>query len=238
MNLRRSVLLLSALLPLLLGFSSKPKYTITFHAEADEMDPRKTMFPMQLEGRSMMFKIIPEISQVNVAAFHPFDSTTGPDKGVALQLDFRGSGALEMVTRTRQGQILLAMVNGKPVDYVVIDQVITNGLITIWQGVSDETIKQMDKKLQRIKPGGPPSMHKDMEMIPATEKEKKRSLKEAKEAEKAAEKAAKSGKPVENSIPSLSVPRANPSAKLPVEGGTPSAPPSPGPTAEPPLPRP
>lgn len=238
MNIRRAALLLSALLPLLLGFSSKPKYTITFHAEADEMDPRKTMFPMQLEGRSMMFKIIPEISQVNVAAFHPFESTTGPDKGVALQLDFRGTGALEMVTRTRQGQILLAMVNGKPVDYVVIDQIITNGLITIWQGVSDETIKHMDKKLQRIKPGGPPSMHEDMEMIPATEKEKKRSLKEAREAEKAAEKAAKSGKPVENAIPSLSVPRPSPSPKLPVEGSTPSATPGPGPTAEPPLPRP
>lgn len=238
MNLRTAPLLVLALLPLVMGFSSKPKFSITFHAQADDMDPKKTMFPIQIEGKHMMFKIVPEVSQQNIAAFHPFDSDTGNGKGVAMQLDFRGRSSLEMVTRTRQGQCLLAMVNGKPVDYVVVDQVIDNGLLTVWQGVTDDIIKQMDKKYPRIKPGGPPTMSEEMEMSPTTKKEKKQSLQAAKDAERAAEKARKSGKPVEPEIPSL--PLAPVTNKIPVEGGAakPAPPPKATPVTEPPLPKP
>jgi hypothetical protein len=239
MRLRAVPLLVIALLPLVMGFSKKPTFTISFHAEADEMDMKKSMFPMQIEGRQMLFKIVPEFSQQNVVAFHPFDSETG-DKGVALQLDFRGRGALEMVTRTRRGQFLLAMVNGKPVDYVVLDQVIDNGLITIWRGITDETIKGMDKKYPRIKPGGPPTVREGLDMQPATKKERKRAYEEAKEAEKAAEKARKAGKPEKPEIPSLDAPRAPVSNSIPVEGApaNPIVPPKATPADEPPLPLP
>jgi hypothetical protein len=239
MRFRAVPLLAIALLPLLVGFSKKPTFTISFHAEADEMDMKKSMFPLQVEGRQMMFKIVPEFSQQNIVAFHPFDSETG-DKGVAMQLDFRGRGALEMVTRTRRGQFLLAMVNGRPVDYVVLDQVIDNGFITIWRGVTEETIKAMDKKYPRIRPGGPPSVHPELDMQPATKKEKKRALKEAKEAEEAAEKARKEGKPLKPEIPSLDAPRAPVTNSIPIEGnpGVPLAPPKATPAEEPALPRP
>lgn len=245
MHFRISPLLALALLPLVMGFSSKPKFTITFHAQADEMDPKKTMFPMQIEGRPLQFKAVPEASQQNVAAFHPFDSDTG-DKGVALQLDFRGRGSLEMVTRTRQGQYLLAMVNGKPVDYLVIDQVIDSGLITIWRGVTEDIIKQMDKKYPRIKPDGTShSMSENMEMSPTTKKEKKQALQDSKDEARAAEKARKEGKPVKDAIPSLDAPQAPVTNKIPVEGATPTpglppAPPAPpaAPGTETPLPLP
>src|SRR5438046_2922115 len=115
MNFRVAPLLVLLLLPLVMGFSHKPKFTITFHAQAEESDPRKMMFPMQLEGRQILFKLIPEVSQQNVVAFHPFTTETG-EKGVALQLDFRGRGSIEEATRTRRGEYLVAMVNGKPVD--------------------------------------------------------------------------------------------------------------------------
>lgn len=247
MTLRLAPLLTLLLLPLFVGFSSKPKFTISFHAQADEMDPKKTMFDMQIEGRPMKFKAVPEASQQNIAAFHPFDSDTG-DKGVALQLDFRGRGSLEMVTRTRQGQYLLAMVNGKPVDYVIIDQVIDSGLITVWRGITDEIIKQMDKKYPRIKPDGSAhSMSENMEMSPTTKKEKKEALKDAKEEARAAEKARKAGKPEKEEIPNLEAPRAPVTNKIPVEGAAPQSPapppasPTPPPAtpgAEPPLPLP
>ncbi len=236
MNLRLAPLLMLAMLPLFMGFSSKPKFTITFHAQADDMDPRKTMFPMQIEGRNMLFKLIPEASQQNIVAFHPFDSDTG-EKGVALQLDFRGRESLNIVTRTRQGQYLLTMVNGKPVDYLVIDQVIDNGMITIWRGVPEDVIKQLEKKYQRIKPNGEaPSMSQNMEMSPTTRKEKKQSLKAAKEAEKAR----KEGKPVKGEVPSLDAPSAPTTNKIPVEGGESAPSPTPGtlPIGEPPLPKP
>lgn len=226
--MRRIVpLLLLALAPLFMGMSKKPKFTITIHAQAEEMDVPQTMFPVNIGGKQMLFKILPEISQENVVAFHPFPADTGNGMGVALQLEVRGRGSLEMATRMRQGEYLLAMVNGKPVDYSQITRPVSDGLFTIWQGIPEEVIVEMDKKIRRIKPGGPPSMSKDMDMVPSTRKERKRAKEEADRLEKEAEKARKAGKPVESEIPSL--PAGNVSSQMPVEGGAPpGAPTTPG----------
>ena len=99
--------------------TGKPKFTITFHAQASEMDPPKTMFPYDLEGRRRLFKIVPEASQQNITAFHPFPAESGNGNGVALKLDFRGSSAIDIITRTRKDEYLLTLVNGKPVVYSV-----------------------------------------------------------------------------------------------------------------------
>ncbi len=214
---RFAPLLLLFIAPFLVSMNKKPKFTITIHAQADEMDVPKTMFPVNVGGRRVLFKILPEISQENVVAMHAFPSETGNGQGVALQLEVRGRGSLEMATRMRQGQYLLAMVNGVPVDFLQIDRPVSDGIITIWQGFTPEVVAEMEKKYRKIKPGGAPSMSEDMEMIPSTRKEKKRSKKLEEEEEKAAEKARKAGKPVEPEIPSLPASPASP--QLPVEGG-------------------
>lgn len=226
--MRRIVpLLLLALAPLFMGMSKKPKFTISIHAQAEEMDVPQTMFPVSIGGKQMVFKILPEISQENVVAFHPFPADNGNGMGMALQLEVRGRGSLEMATRMRQGEYLLAMVNGKPVDYSQITRPVSDGLFTIWQGVPQEVIVEMDKKIRRIKPGGPPTMSQDMEMVPSTRKERKRAKQEADRLEKEQEKARKAGKPVEPEIPSL--PAASVSSQMPVEGGAPpGAPTTPG----------
>lgn len=216
---RLAPLLLLALAPLFLGMSKKPKYTITIHAQAEEMDVPQTMFPVNIGGKQMLFKILPEFSQENVVAFHPFPADNGNGNGVALQLEVRGKGNLEIATRTRQGEILLAMVNGKPVDYSRITRPVSDGIFTIWQGIPQEIVDAMDKKIRRIKPGGPPSMSDDMEFVPSTRREREKAKKEADRQEKEAEKARKAGKPVEPEIPSL--PAGNVSPQLPVEGGAP-----------------
>ncbi len=230
------LLMLTLALPAM-GMNKKPKFTITVHAQAEEMDVPKTMFPVDIGGRRVMFKILPEISQENVVAMHAFPAETGNGQGVALQLEVRGRSSLEMATRTRRGEYLLAMVNGVPVDYLVIDRPVSDGLITIWQGFTPEVIKEMEKKYRKIKPGGAPSMSENMDMVPSTKKERKRSKKEEEAAEKAAEKARKAGKPVEGEVPSLPVSPASP--QLPVEGGAPpqTQPPPPQLEGAPPRPK-
>ncbi|MEI6536831.1 MAG: hypothetical protein WCN98_15900, partial [Verrucomicrobiaceae bacterium] len=180
---RFAPLLLALITPLLLGFSHKTDFTITFHALAAEMDPPKTMFPFDLNGKRVFFKIVPEVSQQNIVAFYPFPAEGGKGYGLTLQLDFLGRSSLEIITRTRRDEYLLAMVNAKPVDSVVLDQPVTDGIITIWQGVPEEVVKAMDKKYPRIKKGAAPSMTKDMDMLPTTKDEKKRHLKESQQAE-------------------------------------------------------
>jgi len=194
---------------------------ITFHSQASPDDPRKTMFPFQLEGKPLLFKLVPEISQANVTAFHPFPAETGKGNGMALRLDFRGAGALEMVTRSKQGEYLLAMVNGIPVDYVVIDKPVHDGLITIWQGVPDDVIKVMDQKYTRLRNGQGPTMSADMDMAPSTKAEKRHALNTARETEAADKKKASKPKSKAEEL-GLDQPEGSataPSSKLPIEGG-------------------
>lgn len=203
--------------------SKKPTYSITFHSQASEMELPKTTFPFELEGKKVLLHIVPEFSQQNIAAFYPFPSETGNGNGVTLQLDFRGKSSLEMVTRTKRGEFMLAMVNGQPVDYVAIDQAVLDGIVTIWSGVPDSTIAALDKKFPRIKPSGaPPSMTEKMDMLPTTKKEKKKALADSKiKPEK------ESDKPVIKSLGGATdptLPSAAVSNQIPLEGGASPAP--------------
>lgn len=213
----------------------KTDYSITFHTIASDMDPPKTMFPFDLNGKRMLFKIVPEFSQQNVIAFHPFPSTTGDGNGAVLQLDFRGKSQLEIISRTRRDEYLLTMVDAKPVDFLVLDQPVTDGMVTVWQGLPAEVIAKMDKKIQRMSKGGQaPSMSENMEMRPTTRGDKIRSY----EAAKAHERDAAAGKlPKKKEVQSLTLPEAPVTPKIPVEGATPPLPPippSPGSTLRPP----
>jgi hypothetical protein len=239
------------LLPLMLLLAAcagtdekKPDYSITFHSQASEMDSPKTMFPFDLNGKRMLFKVVPEFSQQNVIAFHPFPSTAGAPgggSGAVLQLDFRGKAQLEIITRTKKDEYLLAMVNARPVDFLVMDQPVLDGMITIWQGLDPETIKKMDKHIPRMnKSGEAPTMSENMEMRPTTKREKMRAY----DAAKAEERAAARGKPTTKPAPqSLTLPDAPVSPQIPVEGAPPPLPRSLPPVvppsgAQPPLPRP
>ncbi len=235
------------LLPLILLLAAcagtdekKADYSITFHSQASEMDMPKTMFPFDLNGKRMFFKVVPEFSQQNIIAYHPFPSTAGSGQGAVMQLDFRGKSQLEIITRTKRDEILLAMVNAKPVDFVVLDQPVLDGMVTLWQGLDDATIKKMDKHIQRMTKGGQaPTMSENMEMRPTTKREKMRAYDSA----KAEERATARGKPTKTpTTPSLTLPDAPVSPKIPVEGAAPPLPPGYAPPAapsgEPPLPRP
>ncbi|CAN5781969.1 hypothetical protein BH11VER1_BH11VER1_22800 [soil metagenome] len=214
---RYATLLVLALAPLLLGMSKKPEYSITFHSQASDMELPKSTFPFVLEGKPVKLHMVPEFSQQNVAAFYPFPSETGNGNGLTLQLDFRGKASLEMVTRTKRGEFIVALVNGQPVDYLVIDQPVLDGMITIWSGVPDTVIAAMDKKFPRIKSSGAPSMTDKMDMLPTTKKEKKKALEDSK---RKPEK--ESGTPVIKSLGGSAEPTLPASAvtnQIPVEGG-------------------
>lgn len=221
---RVAPLLLIVLAPLLLGMSKRQPFSISFHGQGSATDMPKTIFPFTLDGRSLYFKVLPEMSHENIAAFHAFPAPTG-DYGVALQMDFRGRNALELTTRANPGGYLLAMVNGRPVDYVVMDQVITNGMITIWQGVPETVVKELEKKYPRIRPGAPPSMTDKFEMAPTTKKEKKSFFERFKREEREAERRRKAGEdPHPSPVQEFNLPQAPVSPQIPVEGAAPAVP--------------
>ena len=209
------------------------KVSISFHAMASENDMKKTMFPVEIGGKQVLFKLVPEFTQENITAFHSFNSEDGKSNGVTLKLDFRGAANLEIVTRTPPGEYLMAMVNGQPVDFLALDTVISDGMVTIWQGVPDSVVKKMDKKYPRLQGGAAPSMSPEMDMGAISKSEKKEAYNASKAAERKAKLDEKTGKK-EHGLKMPELPQSAPSPKIPVEGGA-----APGvPLGDLPLPRP
>ena len=167
----------------------KPKFTVSVHAEGNSEDNPRMIFAEAIGDppTQMIFKKLPEFTQEDVAAFHSFPADDGTN-GVALKLDFRGANALEVATRMRGGEVLRSVVNGLGVDFVVIDQPISDGIFTIWRGVPDEVVKLMAKKwppIHRSRSAG-----HGVEMLPTTKKEKREAMRNAREDEKAEKKEA------------------------------------------------
>ncbi len=180
------------LLPCCSSFKKDPKVVITVFSQGNEMDSPKSVFRRSIAGRQYVFRVIPELNTKNVIAMQPFRAEDGTN-GVALKLDFKATNNLELVTRMRQGEILMTMVNAAIVDYVVIDRVVSDGIFTIWRGLPDELIAAMEKKYPRI--NEVTSSSEMLDMIPSTTKEKKdirkRAEKAAKDKLKAEKEAAK-----------------------------------------------
>lgn len=204
----------------------KHKFLITFHVQGSDMDSPRSIFRQVIPGKQypVVFKVVPEFSQNNIAAMHAFPAESGNGYGVTLRLDFRGGNALDLITRTRTGEIMLAMVNAHAVDYVTIDRPVSDGIITIWEGVPQEVVTEMEKKyppLSKLR-----SMSNAQEMLPTTKAEKKRSKREAEQMIKAEGLKAKDaaaeprapaptpGAPSANGLPTA--PTTN---KIPLEGG-------------------
>jgi hypothetical protein len=206
------------------AMGSKPKFTISFHAEGSDMDNPRSIFRFAIPGRAkpMVFKRVPEITHSNIAAYHAFPTPNGNGQGVAFRLDFRGTGALEMLTRLRRGEVLLAMVNGSPVDYLTIDKPVVDGVITIWEGVPDTVVAELKKKYPPISELR--SMSSGQEMLPTTKSEKKRAMQEAEDRRKQADQKAKvdAAKPATTSpapVGDNGLPSGPLSDRIPVEGG-------------------
>lgn len=181
------VALLAAVLPACESMKQE-KVVITVHSQGTDMDSPKTIFRRPINGREMIFKIIPEFSSQSVAAIHPFPADDG-SYGVTLKLDFKGTQSLDLVTRLRQGEILMSMVNGTVVDTVRIDSPINDGVFTIWKGFSPELVALLEEKHPPIKDLKSSSTF--LEMTPSTKKEKKDSKRNAKREARELEEEAK-----------------------------------------------
>jgi hypothetical protein len=154
-----------------------PKFRISVHSQSSEDESPRSIMPDFIGNppRRVILKRSPEFTQKNIAAFHAFPADNGNGNGVALQLDFSGTQALELATRMSRGQILRTLVNGRPAAYVVIDKPISDGIFVIWEGVPDEVVRQMAKTLPSIR--GLESSSRALEMTPSTRAEKKASMK-------------------------------------------------------------
>lgn len=148
--LRAIFLLLLVAVPLQAGGKKETMAGIAFHLETQPGENPKMVFPQFVAGEERVFRRVPEISSKDIAAFNPFPSQDGQGYGVLLKLKRGATNRLSGVTAANVGRWMIARVNGRIVDGVVIDQQINDGELVIWKGLSLAEIKGLDKKIPRI----------------------------------------------------------------------------------------
>jgi len=146
-----SMMMLIALSPTLLASGKKEiKTTLSFHLETEATDNPKMIFPQLANGETRYFRRMPEVTTKDVVSFSPFPSDVGEGYGMVFKLKPNVVNRLAAVTNANQGKWLIAQVNGRVVDGVLIDKQISDGFIVIWKGVTLEDVTLFDKDLPRI----------------------------------------------------------------------------------------
>lgn len=127
------------------------KATISFHMETEGTDNPKMIFPQMVNGQQRFFRRIPEINTKDIVAFSPFPSDAGGDDyGVVFKLKGHSSNRLAAITNVNQGRWMIAQVNGRAVDGLLIDKTVNDGMLVVWKGVTLADIAILDDSLPRI----------------------------------------------------------------------------------------
>ena len=123
---------------------------ISFHLQGDPSDNPKMIFQQFNAGQQMVFRRNPEVMTKDIAAFNPFPSQDGQGFGMVIQLKPSAKNRIAAVTNANVNRWMLAMVNGRRVDTVIIDKMIEDGHLVIWKGIGAAEIEAFDKKIPRI----------------------------------------------------------------------------------------
>ncbi|TAE78807.1 MAG: hypothetical protein EAZ65_07265 [Verrucomicrobia bacterium] len=136
--------------PALAGGKKDGKSGISFHLQADPTDNPKMIFAQMTNGQQVFYRRSPEVMTKDISAFAPFDSEDGEGFGTLLQLKSPARNRLAATTNANVNRWLLAMVNGRVVDAVIIDKQIDDGQMVIWKGIGQSEIDAFDAQVPRI----------------------------------------------------------------------------------------
>jgi hypothetical protein len=131
------------------GGNPKNKGSITFHLETEANDNPKMIFPQEVSGQTRYFRRVPEINLKDFVSYTPFPSETGEGFGLVLRLKEPASRRLSAITNINQQRWLIANVNGRIIDGVLIDKQIDDGVLVVWKGANLEDVALIDKALPR-----------------------------------------------------------------------------------------
>lgn len=126
------------------------KASISFHIETEASDNPKMIFPHTVNnGQKRYFRRIPEISSKDVVSYSPIPSEAGDGYGAVFRLKESAAKRLSAVTNINQEKWLIAQVNGRLVDSVIIDQPINDGVLVVWKGITLADLSIFDQSIKR-----------------------------------------------------------------------------------------
>ncbi|MDF1862406.1 MAG: hypothetical protein P1U87_19470 [Verrucomicrobiales bacterium] len=161
-TLRRVILVLTLLASVLFcsGAGKKYKlYLVTFHLEAEKTDNPKMITPVKLgrEHRQYFFNKIPTFTDHDIQWFFPFTSDDGVSYGAAFKLKDHALTELKAITLTNQGKLLGLRCSDAPLEAVLIDRPITDGVVVVWNGLQQRHLQEFRKRFPHVDDLAPPS---------------------------------------------------------------------------------
>jgi hypothetical protein len=135
--------------------SKKPTITVRFHSEANKNDGEAFATPVTLlyQKRQVYLSRIADISEKQIAQILPFPANDG-SWGCVFKLNPQGRLRLETMSGEIRGTALVAFVATKSGQHQVadmlIDRVVTDGILTIPRGLTTLEIAVLKKEFKTI----------------------------------------------------------------------------------------
>ena len=135
------------------AFGKKPpRNRLTFHMQGQASDGPKMVFPLPMDDRRLFFKKSPLTFTKEIVAFLPFFAEDGT-AGATFQFRPETARRIAAITNQNRQKWLVAMLNGRPVDAVFIEEPVTDGKLVIWQGMKQAEIISFDYIIPHIDEG-------------------------------------------------------------------------------------
>lgn len=151
------------------------KNRLTFHIQGDRTDGAKMVFPVPMGNKKLFFRKTPLTATKEIVSLKHFVAEDGT-YGATFSFDRAAAQRIAAVTTSNQDKWLVAMLNGRPVDAVFIDQAVVDGRLVVWQGIQQAEIIRFEYA---------------MPLTGETREQWKRRIKGHEQQRKAAQKAAK-----------------------------------------------
>lgn len=154
-----ALVLIPAFLSIGAGKKSVP-IVVSFHIEAAQEDGINFAIPVKLgsQGRQYFFQRTPVFTDKDIAYYYPFMSKNGTTFGVGFKLKARAIEELKGFSLNNHGKLLGIRIHPNHYSAVIIDRPDTQGVITVWEGLTKEHLKTLDLVIPHaekvIRPGG------------------------------------------------------------------------------------
>jgi len=125
------------------------KNQLTFHLQGDQTDGPKMVFPLPMGNQKGFFRKSPLTFTKEILAYKPFFSDDGT-AGATFAFSQAASTRIAALTTQNQGKWIVAMLNGRPVDFLRIDNPVRDGRLVIWRGIKESEIFAFDYVIPHI----------------------------------------------------------------------------------------
>jgi len=120
-------------------------YTQTSANDSDSFAVAVTL----LNGQRAAVDDVAAISEHDIVSIFPFTAADGTG-GCALKLDDHGTIGLDTLSMSKRGTLLIATIDGRQVADILIDQRVSDGIVTIPSGITVDEMKELLKKFPVI----------------------------------------------------------------------------------------